>query len=124
MRPAELKLHLSNHRQTSFECVRKHACRLWGSVPLSKETTDGEFRGLRFRVQGLKETTGVHRASKKASIRHIDLLKGSYNDNYPPQNVPEDVGVPQATVPTAPVLSRFRGWGFKKTLIESIRVVL
>ena len=54
----------------------------------------------------------MHRASKKASIRYIDLLKGSYNDNYPPENVLEDVGVPQATVLTAPVLSRFRVWGF------------
>ena len=58
----------------------------------------------------------MHRASKKASIRYIDLLKGSYNDNYPPENVLEDVGVPQATVLTAPVLSRFRVWGFFLTL--------
>ena len=39
----------------------------------------------------LKETTSgfVYRASIKASIWYIDPLKGSYSDNYPPENVLE-----------------------------------
>ena len=33
----------------------------------------------------LKETAGGEFRVYRASIRHIDLLQGSYNGNYPPE---------------------------------------
>ena len=35
----------------------------------------------------LKETTGGEFRVYRASIRYIDLLEGSYNGSYPPENV-------------------------------------
>ena len=54
---------------------------------LGKETAGGESR--------------VYRAHYKASIRYINLLEGSYNGNYPPENVLELRGFSGGRVPKA-----------------------